>query len=94
MVEKMQMMSNKPAEKTKNPIILALKTIWEGWKKFAYMLGLGLTWVWMTLLYFVIIPFFTPLKLKDPLRKKLGETSYWEPHKPVSHDLERYTHPF
>ncbi len=54
-------------------------------------LGHGMTIILMTAIYFLIIPFFLLLKLKDPLRLKQSATqSYWEPWLPEKEGLEDF----
>ena len=53
-----------------------------------------MTSVLMTVLFFVLLLPFTLIKLKDPLRLKLGGATYWEPHKNPPATLERFQRPF
>ena len=52
-----------------------LKKLWQGWKKIAHALGVAQTYVLVTLLYWLIIPFFSLMRVKDPLRLRAGATS-------------------
>jgi hypothetical protein len=47
-----------------------------------------MTGVLMTLVYFGVVPFFTWIRLKDPLRRKSGPA--WLAHKPACRELESY----
>lgn len=67
-----------------------LKKIWAGWKKFAQVLGKIQTTILLTLIYFLIIPFFSLLRLKDPLCKRLEGLSYWQAFKKRPNTLEEF----
>ena len=68
----------------------SLKKLWEGWKKFAHKLGVVQTYIIITLLYWLIIPFFSLIRLKNPLRLRLPATgSFWEERKPDPNTLDR-----
>lgn len=48
-----------------------------------------------TVLFIVVLPVFTLIRLRDPLRKKLdGGGTYWEDHKRHDATLERLMRPF
>ena len=66
-----------------------LQSIWRGWKAFAHFLGRIQTTVVLTLLYLVLLPVFSLVRLRDPLRRRLGEgDSYWEPMEEVDASVE------
>lgn len=67
-----------------------LKSIWAAWKRFAYILGKIQTTILLTLIYFLIIPFFSLVRLKDPLSKRLGGSSYWQAFKKHPTTLEQF----
>jgi hypothetical protein len=48
----------------------------------------------MTVFYFTILVPFTLIRLKDPLRVRLGGDSYWEPYRNEEPTLERFRRPF
>ena len=51
--------------------------------------------VFLTLVFFILLPVFTLVRLADPLRMKLTkEATYWEPHKPHEATVERMLRPF
>ena len=64
------------------------------WKAAAHKIGKFQTLLIMTVLFFVIVPVFSLVRLKDPLRKRLGGDSYWESKKNEEQTLERYRRPF
>ena len=61
------------------------------WKRFANFMGRIQTFILMTIIYFLIVPFFSLMRFSDPLKLKLKKESatYWEPKKPVDTSLER-----
>ncbi|MCS6886235.1 MAG: hypothetical protein RMM17_10300 [Acidobacteriota bacterium] len=50
--------------------------LWVLWKKLALTIGYYQTRLILTLIYFLIIPIFTLIKLKDPLRKRHSAPSW------------------
>ncbi len=53
--------------------------IYRCWMKVAFFIGRIMTTLMFTIVYFLIIPFFLILKLKDPMRtRKSHAQSYWE----------------
>lgn len=75
------------------PIARACYIIWMG---LAHYMGMVTTPIFFTLLFVILLPFFSLIRLADPLRKKLkpGPESYWEPHKHHEPTLERAMRPF
>jgi hypothetical protein len=71
-----------------------LKLIWEKWKLFARVLGKIQTVIWLSLVYFLLIPFFSLLRFKDPLSKKMGKESYWQPFKSRPVTIENFRQMF
>ncbi|MFH0980806.1 MAG: hypothetical protein V2A79_04625 [Planctomycetota bacterium] len=70
--------------------------IYVVWMTGATYIGVVMTFVLLTVLYFVLLPVFSLIRLKDPLRLKLrgpGE-SYWEDHEHHESTLERTIRPF
>ena len=66
------------------------RLIYIGWMTGAVAIGTIMTPVGMTLLFVVLLPVFSLIRLKDPLRRKLGGTdSYWEESAPYEATLER-----
>jgi hypothetical protein len=75
-------------------MINLLKKIWAGWKKFAHALGRVQTMILLTIIYFVIIPVFSLLRFKDPLRKRLGAASYWQTFQTRAISLDNFRRMF
>lgn len=71
-----------------------LSRIWAGWKKVAHAMGVFNTYLLLSVLYFLFIPFFSLVRFSDPLSKRLGAASYWRDRKPVPDTLERHRRPF
>ena len=59
-------------------------------------IGTVVTFVLLSVLYFVFLPIFSLIRFKDPLRLKMPPkaTSYWEEHKHHESTLERTARPF
>ena len=75
----------------------ALKPLYGPWMKIGFFLGVIMTTVLMTILYCIVVPIFSLIRLKDPLRMKLikdRSASYWEPHKMAEATVERFSKPF
>ena len=71
------------------------KHVYVGWMTAAMYLGIVMSTLMLSLLYFVLLPVFSLIRLKDPLRMKLKTGgSYWEPHMPADTSLERMRRPF
>ena len=65
-----------------------------GWTKVARAIGIAITFVMFTVLFVVLLPFFQFVRLKDPLRKRLGAASYWEPRNPEDDSLDSALRPY
>ncbi len=82
------------------PVCLASRAagrrIYVVWMTAAVGIGVVVTFVLLTILYFVLLPFFLFIRLKDPLRlaRSRSADSFWEdhPHHPAT--LERMLRPF
>ena len=61
------------------------------WKRFANRMGRIQTFILMTIIYFLIIPFFSLVRFSDPLKLRLKKksTSYWETKKEIDTSLEK-----
>jgi hypothetical protein len=67
-----------------------LKRIWQGWKRLAHKLGVAQTYVLITLFYWIIVPFFSLIRLQNLLRLRLPTTgSFWIERKPALNSLDR-----
>jgi hypothetical protein len=55
------------------------------WKRVTQRIAAGQTFILISLMYFLIIPFFSLIRLSDPLKIKPDKKSksYWEPKKTV-----------
>jgi hypothetical protein len=71
-----------------------LAWIYRPWSAFAHAMGLVLTWAIMTAFYFTVLVPFALIRWKDPLRLRLGATSYWEPPRSAEPTLDRFRRPF
>jgi hypothetical protein len=72
------------------------RRLYVTWMTGASRLGTVMTYVVMTVLFVTLLPVFSLIRFKDPLRMKLrksGET-YWEDYPPHEHSLERTIRPF
>jgi len=64
------------------------------WTRVARAIGIAITFVMFTVLFVVVLPFFLFVRLKDPLRKRLGAASYWERRKQDDDSLDRALRPY
>ena len=72
------------------------RVIYVVWMTAATWIGAVMTFVLLSVLFFVLLPWFTLIRLKDPLRTRLrgpGQ-SYWENHQHHESTLERTARPF
>jgi len=72
----------------------ALRIVYKPWMAVAQVLGVILSSLLLTVLYFTLLVPFTLIRLKDPLRARLGGATYWEPHKNPEPTLERFRRAF
>jgi len=71
------------------------RPFYVGWMTFASALGWLMTNVILSLLYFLFLPVFSLIRLRDPLRFRLTPgASYWEPHRAPEPTLERMSRMF
>ncbi len=66
----------------------------KGWKAFWHPVGKAQTILILSIIYWLLMPFFSLIRFRDPLRKRLGERSFWIRRKPVELSLERQRFPF
>jgi hypothetical protein len=65
------------------------------WMTGAMYIGTVVTTVLLTVLFFVLLPLFSLIRLADPLRLKWNrQESYWEKPSPHEATLERIRRPF
>ena len=84
-----------PSDDSERPaVIRALMPLWRGWIKFGLFLSRVNTFILLTLIYFVMMPFVLFIRLKDPIRKTQQADSYWEPREPTEKSLKKYTMQF
>ncbi len=71
------------------------RPIYVAWMTLAMWMGMVMVPVFLTVLFFVLLPVFSLIRFKDPLRLKLKKTgTYWEDHKPHEATIERMMRPF
>lgn len=69
--------------------------LYVGWMTAAGWLGNIMTMVVLSVVFVVVLPVFSLIRLKDPLRIKLKEGgSYWENAEPYEPTLDRMMRPF
>ena len=67
-----------------------LKRLWQGWKKIAHKIGVAQTYVLVTVFYWLIVPVFSLIRLRNPLRlRPPGDRSFWIERKPTDNTLDR-----
>jgi hypothetical protein len=64
------------------------------WVKVARAIGVAFTFGIFTVLFAVVLPFFLFVRLRDPLRKRLGAGSYWERRSQDDDSLDRALRPY
>jgi len=64
------------------------------WKKFALKIAKVQTFILMSVIYFLLVPFFSLIRFSDPLKLKIKEKkdSYWEPKKEIDVSFDRMKH--
>ena len=72
------------------------KRIYVAWMSVATPIGIVMSTLMLTVLYFVLLPVFSLIvRRADPLRKRLSDADrYWEDYKPHEATLERMRRPF
>ena len=66
------------------------KKLWQGWKKVAHKLGVAQTYIIVTLFYWLIVPFFSLIRLQNPLRLGLRNAgSFWINRKQTANSIAR-----
>lgn len=79
---------------SRGPYPLA-RAVYVAWMSAAMLIGRVMTPLLLTVLFLLVLPWFSLIRLGDPLRKKLRRTgSYWEDCKPYPSTLERMQRPF
>jgi hypothetical protein len=73
---------------------LALGGVYRIWMGAARVLGIISTHIILSAFFFLVLAPFALVRLKDPLRLRMGLESYWEPRKPSESTLERFGRPF
>jgi len=73
---------------------LALGRVYRIWMGAARVLGIISTHIILSAFFFIVLAPFALVRLKDPLRLRMGLESYWEPHKDSESTLERFGRPF
>jgi len=60
------------------------------WMRVTVPIGMVMSTVLLTVLFVFVLPLFSLIvRWGDPLRKKLGGTTYWEDYRPYEHTLDR-----
>jgi hypothetical protein len=71
------------------------RVLYVGWMTMAMYLGLVMTTLLLSILFIVLLPVFSLIRLKDPLRLRLRSSgSYWEAPTPHEPTLDRTRRPF
>jgi hypothetical protein len=69
--------------------------VYIGWMSAAVAIGMVVTPVVFTVIFIVLLPIFSLIRLKDPLRLKRSDCpTFWEDPKPHEATLERMRRPF
>jgi hypothetical protein len=71
------------------------RKIYVGWMTLTLPIGLAMSTLLLTILYFLVLPVFSLIvRRRDPLRKKLGGQTYWENYRRHEPTLDRMRRPF
>jgi len=71
------------------------RVVYVGWMTAAMYIGMVVLPVSLTLLFLIVLPIFSLIRLADPMRRKLRrEGSYWEEYKPYDPTVDRMLRPF
>jgi hypothetical protein len=71
------------------------RVVYVVWMTAATYVGAVMTFVMLSVLFVVLLPVFSLIRFKDPLRMKLSKDgSYWEEHQHHESTLERTIRPF
>jgi len=71
------------------------KSLYVVWMTGATYLGTVMSTILLSVVFFVLLPVFSLIRLKDPLKVKLKETgSYWEDHDSHEAGVDRMMRPF
>jgi len=64
------------------------------WKRFAFKVAKIQTFILMSIIYFLIVPFFSLIRFSDPLKIKIKKKtdSYWEPKKEIDISIDNMKH--
>ena len=66
------------------------RPVYVTWMRASTPIGLVMSTFLLTVLFVLVLPLFSlVVRWGDPLRKKLGGTTYWENYKHHEHTLER-----
>ncbi len=69
--------------------------LYIGWMTMAVYLGTVVSTVMLSLMFLILLPIFSLVRLKDPLRLKLKPSgTYWEEHRPDEPTLDRMSRMF
>jgi hypothetical protein len=71
------------------------RALYVAWMSLAMVLGTCMTTILLSAVFVAILPVFTLIRLKDPLRLRLKNSgSYWENYEPHEATIERTMRPF
>jgi len=71
------------------------RPVYIAWMSVTVPIGLVMSTILLTVLFVLVLPLFSlVVRWGDPLRKKLGGTTYWENYKPHEHTLDRMRRTF
>jgi len=74
-----------------------LDPVYKPWMKGAMVLGAAMTVVLMSVIFIIVVPIFSLVRFKDPLRFRRTPDpggSYWETHRNSDSTLDRFSKPF
>ena len=68
----------------------SVKPVYVTWMRVTVPVGMVMSTILLTLVFVLVLPLFALIvRMGDPLRRKLGGSTYWEDYKPYHHTLDR-----
>jgi hypothetical protein len=66
------------------------RPVYVAWMRATVPIGMVMSTILLTVVFVLMLPLFALIvRMGDPLRKKLGGTTYWEDYKPYPHTPDR-----
>ena len=83
-----------PMDRSRPAVLRFLHRFWRMWVAFGLLCARVYTFLFLTIFYFTLVPLTCFICLRDPLKQRRREESFWESRKPVERSLRRHTFQF